>query len=74
MVQSTRDEMQRGYQGCRREVKQFILVVVLIFSVSSKCIDFTSESRLQLMRSIMEPFRAISEHALFPHITMYQKF
>lgn len=55
-------------------MKQFILVLVLIFSVSSKCIDFTSESMSQVMRSIMEPFRAISEHALFPHITMYLKF
>lgn len=39
-VQSVRDEVPREYQGRVREVKHFVLVLALIFSVSSRCIDF----------------------------------
>lgn len=73
-VQSVRDEVPREYQGRVREVKHFVLVLVLIFSVSSRCIDFVSGSVSQPMRSVMEPFRGISEHVLFPHTKMYLKF
>lgn len=45
-VQSVRDEVPREYQGRVREVKHFVLVLALIFSVSSRCIDFCFRKRV----------------------------